>query len=476
MQICRVVGGYSYGRADLVRRAMAKKKKDVMEKERSAFIYGTETNCGAVKNGVSREIANEIFDEMSAFASYAFNKSHAAAYAWLAYQTAYLRCHFYKEYMISLMTSVMDSAGKLNEYITDLEKHRVKLLPPDVNSSYLSFSIEGDSVRYGLLAIKNLGRGVINAIVEQRQKGRYKSLYDFCSRLIGFDLNKRAVEALIKSGALDSLGHNRRSMFMCFENILSRLSSGRNVNVEGQIDMFGGGAEKVDSDFGFEMPNVPEYSHSQLLQMEKESAGFYITGHPVDRYEGLIRKTGCKNIYSVITAAKEGQNGFRDGQKQPVVAMLVSKKPHMQKNGKQMCFAEFEDRSGTIEGIIFSDIYEKNMGMLSEGRIYKLVGAVSLSGGYRDDEDPKLIINSIEAAIEPAETKTLYIKVRSDETDRLEEIYRVLWKCRGEDQVKICFEDTRKTGKLKGLNGVKIAKDLTDKLEEICGKSNIIVK
>lgn len=477
MQICRVVGGYSYGRADLVRRAMAKKKKDVMEKERSAFVYGTETNCGAVKNGVPEATANEIFDEMAVFASYAFNKSHAAAYAWLAYQTAYLRCHCYKEYMIALMTNTMDSAGKLNEYITDLEKHGVRLLPPDVNSSFLNFSIEGDSVRYGLLAIKNIGRGVISAIVEERGKGRYKSLYDFCQRLIDRDLNKRAVEALIKSGAMDSLGHNRRSMFMCFENILSRLSAGRNANVDGQLDMFGDGeSDKISDDFGFEMPKVEEYSQSQLLQMEKESAGFYITGHPADRYDALRKKLGCKNIYTVITAAKEGQNGFKDGQKQPLVAMLVSKRQHMQKNGKQMCFAEFEDRSGNIEGIIFSDVYEKCMGTLSEGKVYKLIGSISSSGGFREEDDPKLIVNSIEPAVEPAREKILYIKLSSEKSDILSRVYALLQGSAGNGEVRLCFEDTRKTAKPKGISGVKIAKELVDKLEEICGKSNIMIK
>lgn len=474
MQICRVVGGYSYGRADMVRRAMAKKKKDVMEKERNAFIYGTETNCGAVSNGVSEEIANEIFDEMASFASYAFNKSHAAAYAWLAYQTAYLRCHFYKEYMIALMTSVMDSAGKLNEYISDLEKNRVVLLAPDVNSSYADFSIEGDSVRYGLLAIKNLGRGTINAIVNERKNGKYKDLYDFCSRLIGFELNKRAVEALIKSGALDSLGHNRRSMFMCFENILTRLSSNRSINVDGQIDMFSGNSGS-DIGAGFEMPKVAEYSLSQLLQMEKESAGFYITGHPVDKYDGLRKKLGCKNIYNIIASVKEGQNGFKEGQKQPLVAMLVSKRQHMQKNGKQMCFAEFEDRSGVIEGVIFNDVYEKCLGKLSEGKIYKFVGTIS-SGGYREEDDPKLIVNSIEPAVEAANEKTLYIKLNSDDEKTLGEVYGLISANRGDCGVKLCFGDTRSTAKPKGISGVKIAKELVEKLEKICGKGNILIK
>ena len=477
MQICRTVGGYSYGRADMVRRAMAKKKKDVMEKERSAFIYGTDTNCGAVKNGVTAEIAEEIFNEMSSFASYAFNKSHAAAYAWLSYQTAYLRCHHYKEYMIALMTSVMESPGKLNEYISDLEKHGVKLLPPDINSSFSGFTIEGDSIKYGLLPIKNLGRGTINTIVEERKKGRYKSLYDFCSRLVKTDLNKRAVEALIKSGAMDSLGHNRRSMFMSYETIMSQLAASHSSNVDGQIDMFGSSADDGTTDTDFEMPQVQEFSHTQLLQMEKESAGFYISGHPVDRYEQLIKRLGCKNIYTVINSAKENASGFRNGQKQPLVAMLTSRKPHTQKNGKQMCFAEFEDRSGVIEAILFSDVYEKCIGILNEGSIYKLVGAISSDGGFREDEDPKLIVNVLERADEiQINSKILYIRLKSDELDILEQTYKILWHNQGDAEVKFCFDDTRKTACPKGISGVKITKEMLLRLEKICGKDNIIVK
>lgn len=482
MQICRKVGGYSYGRADLVRRAMAKKKHDVMENERSAFIHGTETNCGAVKNGVSEEIANQIFDEMSSFASYAFNKSHAAAYAWLAYQTAYLRCHHYKEYMIALMTSVMDSVGKLNEYIDDLEKHSVKLLPPDINKSFADFSIDEGGIRFGLLPIKNLGRGVINAIIKEREKGIYTSLYDFCRRLCGTELNKRAVEALIKSGALDGLGPNRRSMFMRYEGMLSQLSAHRSSNVDGQLDMFAltsapsseKESEKEEEDC--KIPTVEEFKAAQLLQMEKESVGFYISGHPVDRYEGLIHHLGCKNIYKIISSAKDGLNGFKDRQKQPLVAMLTSKKPHLQKNGKQMCFVEFEDRSGSIEGIIFSDTYEKCGSMLKEGSIYKIIGTIS-SDSFKDEENVKLIINTVEAVTDSGdEGKTLYIKLNSEEADRLEQVYRLLWSMKGGMQVKLCFEDTKKTFRPKGIYGVKNAKDLLSKLEEICGKDNILIK
>lgn len=478
MQICRAVGGYSYGRSDLVRRAMAKKKKEVMENERNAFIYGTDTNCGAVKNGVSAEIANDIFDEMSSFASYAFNKSHATAYAWLAYQTAYLRCHYYKEYMIALMTSVMGNVGKLNEYISDLDKHGVKILPPDVNSSVIGFSVEDKSIRYGLLPIKNLGKGIIDAIVKEREKGRYTSLYDFCSRLNDYDLNKRAVEALIKSGALDSLGHNRRTMFMNYENIMSGLSAHKNRNIDGQIDMFNlDKAVTQKSEDDYKMEEKQEFSHIQLLQMEKESAGFYITGHPIDPYEGLIKSLGCKNILTIINSAKENLNGFKQGQKQPLVAMLVSKRPHQQKNGKSMCFAEFEDKSGIIEAVIFNDIYEKVSHILTEGKIYKILASIS-SDTFRDEENPKLIVNSIEEAKEQEqrEDKTLYIKLSSMETDCLKEVYKHLWKNQGSTKVKLCFEDTKKVTRPKGIEGVKIAKELMQKLEEICGKGNIILK
>lgn len=477
MQICRTIGGYSYGRADMVRRAMSKKKKDVMEKERSAFIYGTDTNCGAVKNGVPAEIAEEIFNEMSSFASYAFNKSHAAAYAWLAYQTAYLRCHHYKEHIMSLMSIYMGSTGKLNEYISDLERHNVKLLPPDVNSSLAGFTAQGDSIKYGLLPIKNLGRGAINAIIEERKNGRYKSLYDFCSRLTGTEINKRAVEALIKSGALDSLGHTRRSMYMTYESIITRLASRKSSNIEGQLDIFSSLDTEDMEEIDFKMPQEPEFSRSQLLQMEKEITGFYLSGHPLDKYDPLIKRLGCKNIYTLINSAKEGLNGFRDGQKQPLVAMLVSKKPHTQKNGKQMCFAEFEDKSGVIEAILFSDIYEKFIGMLNEGSVYKLVGTISTDSASREDEAPKLIVNVLESANSiPDNSQVLYIRLFSDQLDIMEQAHRVLWHNQGGTQVKFCFDDVRKTARPKGITGVKVTKELLLQLEKICGKDNIVMK
>lgn len=474
MQICRVVGGYTYGRADLVRRAMAKKKQDVMDKERAVFVYGNDETCGAVKNGVPEKTANEIFDDMATFATYAFNKSHAAAYAYLAYQTAFLRCNYYKEFMIALLTSVLDSTGKLIEYVGDMEKHGVKLLPPDINSSQMSFSIEGDGVRYGLLAIKNLGRNIISAIIDERENGKYRSLSDFCMRLGGTDINKRAVEALIKSGALDSLGHNRRSMFMCYENMLSQFSSHRNTNIEGQLDLF---AVSETQDFGYAMPSVPEFKQNQLLQMEKESTGFFISGHPIDRFKEYIVLKGFKTVSEIVNGAKDNLSGIRDGQKVTLILMMTDKKQHTQKNGKLMCFAEFEDKSGAIEGIIFSDIYEKQSENIIVGSVYKIDASISLSGGYKEDEDPKLIVNSIcNADTIELNVKTLYINVSSDDVKKIEEIYSLLRKNNGEERARLCFSDLKQVNKPKGINGVKITKELIESLSEICGKSNIIVK
>ena len=479
MQICREIGGYTYGRADLVRRAMAKKKHDVMEKERSAFVYGTETNAGAVKNGVPEDIANKIFDEMSSFAAYAFNKSHAAAYAYLAYQTAYLRCKFYREYMVALMTSVMDSTDKLIEYVNDLNRHGVKILPPDVNRSMLDFSVEGENVRYGLLAIKNLGRAVITAIIEERANGAYTSLYDFCRRLSGKDLNKRAVEALIKSGALDGLGHNRRQMFMSYEQILGQLSSHRNENIDGQLDLFGlsggGGIEAVSDDF--KMPDVEEFRQSQLLQMEKDSVGMYISGHPIAKYREYAHHRNYPTVMQIISGARENVNGFCNNQRVTIVAMLSGKKTHSQKNGKTMCFCEFEDNTGVIEGVMFADIYEKALPELNEGAIFRVSGTISSGNGYKEDENAKLIVNGVDnMETLDIDTRTLYINVPSDAQDDILKIRTALMKYQGGAGVRLCFSDTRQVTRPKGIKGVKITKELLETLGGICGKSNILVK
>ena len=273
MEICRVAAGYSYGRADLVRRAMAKKKHDVMEKERNIFLYGNKNDdgttecCGAIANGINEKTANEIFDEMSGFASYAFNKSHAAAYAYLSYQTAYLKCHYMKEYMAALMSSVLGNTDKLSEYVEECRQNEIKILRPDINKSYAEFTAEENGIRYGLLAIKNIGKGIILSIIEEREKnGVFQSLDNFCERTSELNISKIIVENLIKSGSFDNLGANRREMISNYEYIMDSYSHFTRKNIEGQMNLFPDGNNRIHQKFKFK--SQEEYKYNDLLEFE----------------------------------------------------------------------------------------------------------------------------------------------------------------------------------------------------------------
>jgi DNA polymerase-3 subunit alpha len=452
MQICRELAGYSYGQADLVRRAMSKKKADEMQKEREAFI------SGARERGIPEKTAAEIFSELAGFAAYAFNKSHAAAYAYLAYQTAYLRCHYYSEYMARLISSEFNL-----EYIAECERHDVKILPPDVNKSFLAFSCEDNHIRFGLLAIKNLGAGFIKAIIKERESGLFTSLYDFCKRLYGGELNKRAVEGLIKAGAFDGFNHNRRSMLMAHEEILDGLSQNRGI--EGQLDLFGlAGDSNAEV---YKMPDVPEFEQMQLLQFEKESLGIYVSGHPIEKFDSYVRLHGFAQIGALLNDAK-------DNESISVIAMLVLKKQFITKAGKAMCFAEFEDKTGRIEAIIFNDLYEKEAAHLHTGTIYALFGSVST----KEEEDAKIIVKRLENTdnLKVVDYSTLYINISSAESGKLAQIIEILRKFQGTQKARICFSDTREVKAPKGISGVIITKDLLSALEKLCGKPNIKLK
>lgn len=474
MQICRKMAGFSLGKADLVRRAMSKKKFDVMKKERNNFIEG------AAKNGVSMECAGEIFEELAGFAAYAFNKSHAAAYARLAYQTAYLRHYHYKEYMAELMTSVLENPYKLSEYIEDITKYGIKLLPPDINNSFSGFSCERDGIRYGLLAVKNLGRNIINAIVKERENGEYTSLFNFCKRLRGNDINKRAIEALIKSGTFDVFikndeTHTRKAMFMTYEDMLEKLSDGKNRNIEGQLDLFGimdGGNDSINDGGGYVMPQTEEYTHMQLLQMEKESIGIYISGHPVDRFNAYAKLNGFKTINDIIRSTAE--KDIRDGDNVKFIGMLTGKKQHVTKSNNLMCFAEFEDGAGVIEGIIFSDVYEKEAVRLNINGIFAVYGAVST----KEEENAKVLVKRLEKCenIKIPNYSALYINTDEKDTKKISEIIKILSLNQGSEKVRLCFQGTREVREPKGISGVNITKDLLDNLTKLCGKTNIMLK
>ncbi len=473
MTICQKLAGYSYGRADIVRRAMAKKKHEEMKKEREIFV------AGAMKNGVSEKTADEIFDDMSSFASYAFNKSHAAAYSVLAYRTAYLRYHHYKEYMVALMTSVIGNSGKTAEYIDDLAQHGLRLLPPHVNKSYAGFSAEENGIRFGLLGIKSMGMNMIDTILQERKEKPFTSFYDFCKRVNGRMVNRRAIEALIKSGALDNLDANRKEMLLSYETLLDTLSGNRDI--DGQLDFF----SMSESNFNkpYEIPHADEYPKQQLLMMEKEMIGIFISGHPTDSYRKTIRQYGCPHIASVI-------NDRNDAQKVKLVAMVASKRIHTTKQGKTMSFVILEDVSGEIEGLLFPKKHEALFNLLNEGEVMLVDGTVSCE----DEKEPVIFVNNVITAKKDTEmpditenvvtssdkgketVKTLYIRVKSRSDERLPRIKKLLSENLGNSPVKVCFEDTRETVSVPMSKNVTLSDNFIQKLTEICGNSNIIIK
>ncbi len=463
MQICRTVGGYSYGRADLVRRAMAKKKHDIMEKERSAFVHGTESNCGAIANGVPEDVANEIFDEMSSFASYAFNKSHAAAYATVAYQTAYLRRHHYLEYMTALLSSVLDWTDKLVEYIGDLHNNGVSLLPPDVNRSMVGFSVENGAIRYGLLALKNMGRNFIEAIIEERKNGDFVSVIDFCRRMAAHN-NRRSMDSLIRSGAFDSFPQNRRQLEMSAQKLLDTAKEEYDRDSSGQLNLFDLDVEEnTPADFLY--PDVEEYSRIKLLQMEKDIVGLYISGHPADEYASRLPDNGC---YIADTVE------LSDNCVISVIGILSSKKLHTTKNNKAMAFTTVEDSTGSMEAIVFPELYDSHVRTLREGDVIFVSGKLSV----KENESPKLLADKMYRAEGAAEIKrrTLYVNVRSDDINRISELVSVLKQYPGVSGARLCFMDTRTVQHFAGIRGVRICTDLSQKLAKICGNSNIIIK
>jgi DNA polymerase III subunit alpha len=393
MEIVRKLAGYSYGRADLVRRAMSKKKAGVMEKERENFIHGIQREdgsfecVGAVRNGVPEETANEIFDEMASFASYAFNKSHAAAYACVSYQTAYLKCHYAREYFAALLTSVLDNADKLSEYIGECARLGIGILPPDINESAEGFTVSGDHIRFGLTAVKNLGRGFIRNLVAQRESGgAFTGLRNFLSRMMKNEINRRMIESLIKCGAFDSLGYHRRQLLLHYESVLSQLESQLKNNLEGQLDLFGGTQKASDDEA---LPPEEEFPRKELLNQEKEVIGFYISGHPLADYKGYLEKYHIPSIRDVIGGTGAGR--YRDGSVVSVMGIVLSKQLKTTKKDTTMAFVTLDDGSGTIETVVFPNVLERFKQYLFADSIVIVRGKISV----REDEPPKVLCDSV---------------------------------------------------------------------------------
>ena len=386
MQIFRELAGYSYGRADIVRRAMSKKKLDVMEKERTAFISGCE------KNGIDKSIANTIFDQMSDFAKYAFNKSHAVCYALVAYRTAYLKCYYPAEFMASLMTSVLDQSNKVARYTAECKRLAIRLAPPDVNSSMQGFTANGKVINYGLLGIKNVGKEFVDDIVKERQNGDFTDLGDFCMRMSEKHFNRRAVESLIRCGAMDGFDKNRRQMLQALPSIVSNIEVYRQRTQYGQFDFFA--LDGNNSSPEFDYPSVDEFPKSELLKMEKEMTGLYLSGHPMDKYEEICRKIGFANISDLLESANDDMSIYKDKSFVRTCGIVTNVTLKQTRNGSSMAFVTIEDLYGSIEVIVFSKTLEKYSEYLYDGSIITVSGNLSLE----EEKDAKILAAGIDSA------------------------------------------------------------------------------
>ena len=474
MQIVRDLAGYTLGRSDLVRRAMSKKKADVMQKERQNFVYGNpeEGVPGCISNGISEAVANKIYDEMIDFAKYAFNKSHAAAYAVVAYQTAYLKYYYPVEFMAALMTSVIDNPGKVAEYIYTCRQMGIKILPPDINVGEGRFSVDGDTIRYGLTAIKSIGRPVIEAIVAEReQNGPFKNLKDLIERLSGKEVNKRTIESFIKAGALDSLHGTRKQFMMIYVKIMDQVNQERKYSMTGQMTLFDMVSEEQKSEFDIPLPDVGEYEKETLLAFEKEVLGIYVSGHPMQEYEGKWRKNISATTMDFQIDEETGHTKVRDGAKAVIGGMITGKTIKHTKNGKTMAFLTIEDLLGTVEVVVFPRDYENNKAYLEEDSKVFVKGRVS----EEDDNASKLICELI-VPFEEAVSE-LWIQFPDKDAFLADEskLYEMLEDSNGKDRVVIYCAKEKIMKRLPQSHNIHVEHSLLEKLETYFGKTRIKV-
>ena len=485
MQIFRDLAGYSLGRADIVRRAMAKKKHDVLEREREVFLHGQQREDGAwevdgcLRRGVDQQTALELFKEIESFASYAFNKPHAAGYAVVAYQTAYLKCHYPCEYMAALLSSVLGQTGKVAEYIEECGRLGISVLPPHVNYSDMGFTVVGKSIRFGLLAVKNLGRNVIARMVEERRGGgEFTSFYNFCKRMAGRDLNRRAIESLVKCGALDGLGNNRREMLLAVERVLDSLEADKRRNVEGQMGFF----DAPGSAQGGEPPleKTEDFSAADKLNMEKEVTGMYLSGHPMAAYAGLYQEGGYARMDEILQSAGERETGrYQDGQWVTLLGMVVGVRKKATKNNAQMAFVSLEDMYGAITALVFPKVLEQYGSLLYEGAGGEVQGKLS----FTEDKAPELVCQSLGKPADPVSVKApagkpvrpgLYLRLSSQRDPRYDKAMRYIAVFDGgATDLYLTFQDTGKLLRAPAKFRVEINRPLLRALKELLGAENV---
>ncbi len=493
MQICRRLAGYSFGHADIVRRAMAKKKHKVMEEERTKFV------AGCVENGIQASAANSIFDDMSSFASYAFNKSHAAAYATLAFQTAYLKCHYPAEFMASQITSVLDWTDKVVEYVAECHAKGIPVLPPDINTGYGEFTVdEQGNILFGLLAVKGLGRSLIQTIVTERENnGPYTSFYTFLKRIQGKSFNRKAMESLVKCGALDGFGLNRRQMLTLLPDLLAELDSTRRHNVEGQLGLFDLDGMAAAEEPGTKVPHLPEFAPADLLAYEKETTGLYLSGHPLQDYADVAKSFSTAAISDLLAATEDGTSRYHDNDNVRILGMITAIRLRLTKSGTTMANATFEDLSGSMELVVFPKTCQDSGPLLKEGSVVYLHARLAIE----DEERPKLLAMKLEsiptgteAGIrkdlngnrkQTASTTTeakhkhygLFLRFDSNQDERIPKTENLLEIfSEGPYPVYFYYKDSGTYVTQKSLGGIQISEGLLGELKRILGADNVFFR
>ena len=487
IQIFQQLAGFSLGQADMIRRAMSKKKHAVIDAERVAFVYGDDSRgiAGAMANGVPEAVANSIYDEILDFASYAFNKAHAVCYAIVAYRTAYMKLRHTGEYMAALLTSVLDNAQKIAEYTAECRDLGLSLLPPDVNESVAGFSVSGKNLRFGLAAIKGIGRGAVGQLEAERKiNGRFRSFEDFARRMNGKEFNRRAFENLIRAGAFDSMGYRRRALLTILDDVVNTINRESRDNISGQMDLFGNWDEAAD-DSGKDsipLPDVEDFTPRERMAMEREMTGLYLSGHPMDEYREAVRKIGAVPIGAILSdfANETGPERFADNQTVVLAGVIASHRTRTTKNNSLMCYAMLEDDSGSIELIVFQKVLDTAASYIVDNQAVLVRGRISL----RDEKDAQIVVDSLrpisdigmpgelKPSEKPKEEEKLWIKVPSASDPVMHRIQLILTMFPGNRQMIIWCEKEKKRLGARCL----IHEGLLLELEELLGKENVVVK
>ena len=483
IEIFRRLAGFSLGQADMIRRAMSKKKHKVIDAERVAFVHGDESRGidGAIKRGITEDIANSIYDEILDFASYAFNKAHAVSYAIVSYRTAYMKKHYPRQYMAALLSSVLDNSTKISEYIAECREMGIKLLPPDVNESFADFSVSGNDIRFGLVAIKSIGRGFINELISRREEdGPFRSLEDFCRRMAGRELNRRAVENLIRAGAFDSMGFKRKALLRVAGVMIDGIQQESRNNVEGQLNLFGEPDFEDAGAIRIKIPEVEEYTRAELLAMEKETAGLYLSGHPMDEYRAAVRRAGIVPIGAILTdsASESEKKTYPDGAVVTVAGVVQSSRTRTTKSNTLMSYINLEDDTGAMELIAFQRALDTGSVYIKDNAPIIVRGRISM----RDEKEPQLMADSIRPIADlgklkpepprPNADSKLWVKLPGEDDPRLARIELILTMFPGQQQMIIYLEREKRRIGAKCL----IHPSLIAELKELCGDANVFLE